>query len=102
MIFVIKMNKMKVEEINKEEIRHLNFSFNRRSYTNDIALYRLLKEAEKLGNGFKQKSKIFFTSKEGSFVVATTIWFACESFVQLKGGVLIPTASVYQVIPGSL
>ena len=51
---------------------------------------RKLKRAEQLGNAYKAKAKILFKSLDGIFKVETTVWATTESYVSLKGGVLIP------------
>lgn len=51
---------------------------------------RKLKRAELLGNTYKAKAKILFKSIDGIFRVETTVWATTESYVSLKGGILIP------------
>ncbi len=60
---------------------------------NDKKLYR----AMLLGNGFRNKVKIYFTTTEGLRMVETTVWAYTERFVMLKGGVFIPVDAVVNV-----
>ncbi len=60
---------------------------------NDKKLFR----AMLLGNGFRNKVKIYFTTTEGERMVETTVWAFTERFVMLKGNVFIPVESVTNV-----
>jgi hypothetical protein len=57
-----------------------------------------LKKAESLGNLLKTKVSIYFNSSDGLNVVNTTIWFASEDYVCLKGGITIPTSCITDVV----
>lgn len=54
-----------------------------------------LQRAERLGNSFKGKVKIFFrTSENETKVVDTTVWAATDEYVSLKGGMSIPVWAI--------
>lgn len=77
--------------IEKENISTLNFiSYDVINDESKKTLRNNLKLAERLGNGYKRKSKISFKSSEGLFKVETTVWSSNEKFITLKGGVSIP------------
>ncbi len=56
-----------------------------------------LQYATRLGNEFKGKTAITFETTQGPCEVETTVWSVTESYLQLKGGVMIPLESVIQV-----
>lgn len=57
-----------------------------------------LKKAEKLGNTYKGKVKIYFiTDKNEPLAVETTIWSVNERFITLKAGVTIPITAIYRI-----
>lgn len=60
---------------------------------NDKKLFR----AMLLGNGFRNKVKIHFSTTEGRKMVETTVWAYTDSFVMLKGNVFIPTEAIVSV-----
>jgi hypothetical protein len=67
-----------------------------RNEKNDL-IYKL-KKAESLGNLLKTKVSIYFNSSDGLNVVNTTVWFASEDYVCLKGGITIPTSCITDVV----
>lgn len=95
---------MKSNIIQKEEISRLNFSdkevLNSSEKINER--YHLLKRGEALGNAYKHKLKILFQTTEGRWAVYTTIWFATEIHIQLKGGVVIPVKAIEDVVLNSM
>jgi hypothetical protein len=63
-------------------------------------VYRLfsLRRAERLGNSFKGKVRIFFRTHDNETkVVDTTVWATTDDYVSLKGGVSIPIRSILGV-----
>lgn len=53
--------------------------------------------AVRLGNEFKGKTAISFNTTEGERTVETTVWSLTDRYIQLKGGILIPLASITDV-----
>lgn len=88
-----------VKMIAKEDIPQVKFvSYEVLNNKEDIALRReLIEEAMVLGNGSKNKSKIFFMSEDGLLEVETTVWSASDEVVTLKGGVMIPVHCIQKV-----
>jgi len=91
---------MEANVIQKEEINGLKFGKEEvlDSSEKKMLRYHLLKQGELLGNAYKQKTKLFFRTLEGHCMVYTTIWFANETHVQLKGGVMIPVRVIEDVM----
>ena len=58
---------------------------------------RKLYRAMLLGNNYKHKTHITFSTANGINRVNTTIWALTEQFVILKGGILIPVNTVWDV-----
>jgi F0F1-type ATP synthase delta subunit len=56
-----------------------------------------LKKSEMLGNGFKNKCKIYFSALGGLKVVETTIWIVSNEYINLKGGQTIPVNSILDI-----
>jgi hypothetical protein len=56
-----------------------------------------LSYAVRLGNEFKGKTSITFTTTDGSRTVQTTVWSLTESYIHLKGGITIPLNSITDV-----
>jgi hypothetical protein len=56
-----------------------------------------LEKAMILGNNDHVKYKIFFTTTEGVKEVETTVWATTEDTITLKGGVIIPIASINRI-----
>lgn len=56
-----------------------------------------LEKAMILGNSEHVKYKIFFTTTEGVKEVETTVWATTDDTVTLKGGVVIPIASINKI-----
>jgi len=57
-----------------------------------------LQRATKLGNNYKGKIRLIFSTLSGDHVVETTVWASTEKNVQLKGGVLIPIHAIKEVV----
>ena len=91
---------MLISEIRKEEIPNLVFNPGDVLNTNDKKKERQdkLEQALHIGNLDKQKAKIVFEDLSGMHFVYTTIWFVSDMHVQLKSGVLLPIASILEVI----
>lgn len=90
---------MKATQINKEEIKSLNF-YSRDVVNDKQSVKQRLKKlflAMQAGNSFKHKVKIYFQDVFGYKYVETTVWYASESHVMLKGGVLLPVKSIVDV-----
>lgn len=57
-----------------------------------------LQRAERLGNSFKGKVRIFFRTHDNEIkVVDTTVWATSDDYVSLKGGMSIPVRSILGV-----
>jgi hypothetical protein len=57
-----------------------------------------LQRAERLGNSFKGKVRIFFRTHDNETkVVDTTVWATSDDYVSLKGGHSIPVRSILGV-----
>ena len=57
-----------------------------------------LKKAEKLGNTYKGKVKIYFlTDKKEKLAIETTIWSVNERFITVKAGKAIPITAIFRV-----
>ena len=57
-----------------------------------------LHKAMLLGNSYHYKVRIVFETIEGTKSVETTVWFATEKFIMLKGGSVIPVRCIKRVI----
>lgn len=57
-----------------------------------------LQEATNRGNLYKSKCTLFLQSTEGIHKVHTTIWYASESHICLKGGITIPIHCIVDVL----
>ena len=53
--------------------------------------------AVRLGNEFKGKSVITFETTQGPKSVETTVWSITDKYLQLKGGMFIPLASIIDI-----
>jgi hypothetical protein len=91
---------MKIQEISKEQIPQLVFpKIDVLQNINDKKERQMkLQQAVQLGNGEKQKAKIIFKNVSGFGFVYTTVWFVSDFHIQLKAGVLMPIASIIDVI----
>jgi len=58
---------------------------------------KALAYAVRTGNEFKGKTSITFETTAGPRSVETTIWSVADKYLQLKGGTLIPLASIIDV-----
>jgi len=86
--------------IAKEQLNVFKFSNSEVLSGDWEKVYRLfsLRKAERLGNAFKGKVKIFFkTNDNETKVVDTTVWATTEDHVSLKGGQSIPVRSILSV-----
>lgn len=89
---------MKAQLIEKEQLSKIQFA-------GDLSLNPIqkselmlkLKKSEALGNGFKNKCKIYFNALTGLKVVETTIWMVSNEYINLKGGQTIPVDSIYDI-----
>lgn len=61
-------------------------------------LHAKLNDAANRGNLYKSKCTLFLQSTEGIHKVHTTIWYASESHICLKGGITIPIHCVVDVL----
>jgi hypothetical protein len=86
--------------IAKEQLNVFKFSNSEVLSGDWEKVYRLfsLRKAERLGNAFKGKVKIFFKTQDNETrVVDTTVWSTTEDHVSLKGGQSIPVRSILGV-----
>ena len=89
---------MTAEIIQKEQLSLVQFAGD--SALNPIQKSELmlkLKKSETLGNGFKNKCKIYFNALTGLKVVETTIWMVSNEYINLKGGQTIPVNCITDV-----
>lgn len=92
---------MTLSYINKEELGQYKFS-NEDVLSGDklgrqSRAYNLLR-AERLGNAFHGKVRIFFNTQDASErTVETTVWAASEDYVNLKGGITLPVRAISRV-----
>lgn len=89
-----------VETIKKENIPNLNFSKREVLTDPEERLKRLndLFRSQSLGNLHQSKVKLTFEAADHHvYQVNTTIWAVGNSFVSLKGGVIIPIHSIFKI-----
>ncbi|MEX1188330.1 MAG: hypothetical protein WED33_03665 [Bacteroidia bacterium] len=60
-------------------------------------LHTKLREAVILGNTFKLKCILRIQTEDGVGVVNTTLWYASDDHICLKGGVTIPITCILDV-----
>lgn len=81
--------------IAKEEIPDLNIV---PAFVDKTAYWQKeLEYAARLGNEFKGKTSITFETRQGPKTVSTTVWSVMDNYLQLKGGMTIPLASIIEV-----
>lgn len=57
-----------------------------------------LDKSEKLGNNYKSKVKIYFTTSKGELLaVETTVWSVNSDCISLKAGSTIPITSIVHI-----
>ncbi|MEI6311160.1 MAG: hypothetical protein WCP57_02770 [Bacteroidota bacterium] len=89
---------MTAELIQKEQLNEIEFVANTIANPKEKSeLMQKLKKWETLGNGFKNKCKIYFNDISGIKVLETTIWMVSNEYVNLKGGLTIPVNSIVDV-----
>ncbi len=88
------------ETIEKEDIPNLNFSKREVLTDPEERIKRLndLFRSQSLGNLHQSKVKLTFEAADHQvYQVDTTIWAVGNSFVSLKGGIIIPIHSIFKV-----
>ncbi|WP_118952923.1 hypothetical protein [Taibaiella helva] len=65
--------------------------------TRNLHLQQELSYAERLGNEFKGKATITFSTTQGARTVQTTVWSLTENDIVLKGGITVPLNSITEV-----
>ena len=88
---------MSVSIIAKEEIHDLSFPHKDLNNIEKKALLDECEKAMKLGNSYKGKCKIYFEDSEGIKMVETTVWFADNEHVVLKGDNRIPLSNIVKI-----
>lgn len=90
------MENLLITPIEKEQIPNLHFSIGKPQVKpNELKrIKNLLYMGMLLGNSYRQKVKIIFSSDEGTQQVETTIWATTENNVVLKGGTSLPISSI--------
>jgi hypothetical protein len=59
--------------------------------------YNLMR-AERLGNAFHGKVRIFFNTQDlAERTVETTVWATSDDYVNLKGGIILPVRAISRV-----
>lgn len=89
-------NTTKIEKENLDQIQFLD----KEVLSDKISIKERkinLNRALILGNAYRRKVKIIFSTSDGLRQVETTIWAVTEENVILKGGRLIPIKSVNKV-----
>jgi hypothetical protein len=86
--------------IEKEQLNKVTFST--RDVLDDeiekIKRKLSLDKSEKLGNNYKSKVKIYFTTVNNELLaVETTVWSVNSDNISLKSGVTIPIRSIVQI-----
>lgn len=90
----------KITKIEKEDIPSLNFKKEEVLKEKESQTRRkvALAKALTLGNGDKQKVRIYFELEAGEKnMVETTIWSVGQDFVTLKAGAMIPIHAINEV-----
>lgn len=90
---------MKFQSIQKENIPYLKFPDEDVLVEEDkiSERYRLLQYAMRFGNSIKHKVAILFKDINDFKTVETTIWYADNQFVILKGGIVLPVKRIINV-----
>ncbi len=83
------------ELIPKEEVT--NYQFRIAPESNIRQFEDKLSGAMRLGNEFKSKAFIAFLTADGPKAIETTVWTVAGDYLQIKGGVLIPLASLLDI-----
>ena len=86
--------------INKEQLGKVVFSSDDALIDDQAKAKRKvsLDKSEKLGNTYKSKVKIYFTTqKDELLVVETTVWSVNNDSISLKAGVTIPIHSIVNI-----
>lgn len=92
----LNINDMNTETmITKEEIATLKLVH--ADLDRSAEWFEKLSYSVRLGNEFKGKTTISFNTTDGEKTVDTTVWSLTEKFIQLKGGILIPLASITNI-----
>lgn len=84
------------ELIPKEDI--LNFKIVNAKEDHAIELKSKLDSALRLGNEFKSKASIVFMTTDGPKRVETTVWNVTPDYIELKGGIIISTHSLLEIV----
>lgn len=92
---------MNVRKVEKEELSSLKIT-TKDVLAGDEARQRLrsiyLTKAEKLGNSYKGKVKMYIGLEDGELIsVETTIWHVDVDSISLKGGVHVPIKAIQEV-----
>jgi len=56
-----------------------------------------IKQATRLGNGYRSKVSIYFMDNDGMKRVNTTIWAYGSKYICLKGGIWIPIDHIVEI-----
>jgi hypothetical protein len=84
------------ELIPKEDI--LNFKIVKAAEDHAVELKNKLESALRLGNEFKSKANITFMTTDGPKRVETTVWNVTPDYIELKGGIIISTHSLLEIV----
>lgn len=80
--------------VSKENLPYISFVD---SGVQPITILEKLERARSLGNRFKGKCKLFFSTSDGIKWVETTVWSLADDYVVLKGDIVIPTYALVDV-----
>lgn len=96
---LMELQRIESEAVDKDTIKVLTFPKEEVLTKETEKLNRMdqLNLAMKLGNMLKHKVRIFFKDASGLRHVETTVWYASNSHVSLKGGVTIPVQRIIKV-----
>lgn len=87
---------LKPMEIKKEIISTLPFH-TQKTIQQHPRLMDQIKEATRLGNGYRGKVNIYFEDDDGLKSVNTTIWAYGAKFICLKGGVWLSINRIVEI-----
>lgn len=88
---------MQYQLIEKEAIFSMKFPHKEITSNRKKELLKSLEQAMTLGNSYKSKCRIVFEDTEGLKAVETTVWFADDNAVELKGDAIIPLANIIEI-----
>jgi hypothetical protein len=86
-----------IQKIAKESVHECSFISSPRNSEQGKEIENRLHSAMLLGNNYRSKVRITFSTRDGLREVETTVWAYTEKYVVLKGGIFLPVNSVVSV-----